>query len=710
MRVVPILSCAGLALPLLAGELFAQQTLADRAPADTLLYLSADTHRLVEGALGLDLVRLLDEAQVRDFVQPLAGQAHVEASSAGLRKLIDAVPWRDYVNGRVELALRGIEIRAGDASIAIAPSRPIDARALNQLGGLVDAVSSGRAASIEIAPDVVVAIDVGSKFASWQQEMIGSLSQQGVPVVVSDERIAGRAATRLAFAVDREAPTATVYLVPDQGRWWIGSASSLERALAGGGGPKLAQDAAFRRCVDQVASEPPALLAYFNVAHAGRIFERFLPPIVKEELDLLGVSAIESIGVASSFVAGGVRDSFGISWSEPPKGLLSLLDCVDGGFDYLRFAPAETGFYFGLRAAPEALIDKLVQVSEQIAPGSSRGLEMAFAAMEQETGLDVRETLLPALGDEIGVWLTPPGAGAMLPDGMVMCEVGDREQFARLVAHLRQLAGSEGPAITEARGLPAGCEGFTLALPDAPIQPAFALTDHAFCVAPNVLALKSSLKAMQAGRTTNAMANPRLQQVLTGLTGRPTADGLSLLAFLDLQQLVALGYQFVPMAAGAMQEQAGLDPALLPDAETVAGHFSGIGLAGRSDAHGLMVSLFTPTGILPLAAGSGLAVSVASRRQEVMAAQAVPSPAAPTEIERPVKSANARPLAQLFANLERATGATIDYPVALADFEVQYTARSGELEVVLAELADLVGFRYTIAQVDGEPLVTITQG
>jgi hypothetical protein len=353
--------------------------------------------------------------------------------------------------------------------------------------------------------------------------------------------------------------------------------------------------------------------------------------------------------------------------------------------------------------APETLVDRLEQVLEQIAPGASSGLSKAAAEFEGASGIDLRASLLPAFGDELGIWITSPGAGTLLPGGMVVVEVGDRDQFARLLDLARDRAAADGVTLNAARGLPEGASGYTLSIPGAPFQPAFALTADALCVAPSVVALKQSLRAMETATGPGAMANPRLSRVLTGLTGAPSPAGLSLLAFVDLEQLVRLGWQFAPAAAEAIQ-QAGLDPALLPDGEVIASCFSGIGIAGCSDAEGLTLSFFTPTGLLPMAAAGAALMPYAMQ----VGSMPMPTPttAAPPAAER----AKSRPLAVLFANLERATGATIDYPDSLADRPVSYVAHSGELEVVLAELARLVGFSYSIAEVDGESLVTVTQG
>jgi hypothetical protein len=710
----------------LSNDLVAQQqTLADRVADDTLLYLSLDTRRLVDGALDLDLVKLLDEEQVQTFVAPLAGKVPVGLSSQGLRQALDSVPWRDYVNGRVEIALRGVEVKLGETVVAIHPSHPIDARSVHALLGMAAQLESGESndlGAMEVSPDLVACVDVGPRFGQWYDDLLKGVAEHGHTLRVEKCTIGGHAASRLQIGSGGRAPSATLHVANDQGRWWLaGSAASLERALAGAqGGSSLAGSPAFRKCVDQVASKDPTLLAYFNVAHVGRLVERFVPPIMKEELDLLGLSAVESIGLASSYVEGGVRDSVALTWSQPPTGLLSLLDCTDGGFDYLSAAPVETGFYLGLRVAPEAFFDKALAVAEQLAPGAGGRLEQALAKLDEEfvreSGLSLRDSLLPALGDEIGVWLTPPGAGAVMPDGMVMIEVGDRQQFEKLFAKLREQLTAEGTTLNEARGLPAGMSGFTMTIPGAPVQPALAITDSALCIAPNVLALKSSLKAIEKGRETCARDNPRMQRVLTGLTGKPTADGLSFLAFVDLQKLVEIGYQFAPMASGPMQEatDGAIDMAALPESEVVARHFSGIGIAGRSDGHGLMFSMFTPTGLLPMA-GAG-AATMLMRHERVVISEPAVARAAPAELGKPAATEPApaggktRSLATLFANLEKATGATIDYPDSIADVPVNYSPRSGDLDTILADLAKLVGFDYDVRVVDGEKVVSITKG
>ncbi len=690
-------------------ELVGGDSLADRVGGDALLYVSLDTTRMVDGMTSLGLTTLLDEPQVRQFLEPMAGELHAEISTAGLRQLLDSVPWRQFVDGRVELAVRGIEVEFGGSRLELSASHPLDARTVNQLSGLIEHASSGQMANVSIGLDAVASVEVGQRFKGWFEEMVGQLRQSGLDARAEECRIAGHDAHRLALRFDSDAPATAIYFAAEGKRWWFsGSASSLERCLAAPQVESLARSGAFKKWQAQVTGGAPALQAYVNVANVARLFERLVPPIVKEEMDLLGISAVESIGLASSFVDGGVRDSLAISWSQPPTGILSLLDCVDGGFDFLKSAPAETGFYLGLRLAPEAMLDKLVTVADQIAPGSSRGIEMALGEMDRETGMDVRAELVAAFGDEVGLYLTPPGAGSMLPDGMLMLEVGDRQQFEKLLDRARQMMVQQGLVVNDARGLPEGCHGFTVVPEGSPVQPVVALTNDVLCIAPNVLALKSALRARESGRSGSALDNARLQTVLHALTGKPTAEGLSMLAFVDLERLISIGYQFVPMVAGGIQEGSGgrLDPAALPEAEVVSRHFTGIGIAGRSDRNGMSISFFTPTGVLPTMAAAAAWTMTTARAMEY---QSMPEPVS-METEAPAPATSGRTLGALFANLEKATGATIDFPESLASVEVDYRARSGDLEVILSQLSAIVGFNYEVREVDGSPLVVITTG
>jgi hypothetical protein len=510
-----------------------------------------------------------------------------------------------------------------------------------------------------------------------------------------------------------------VHVVREGDRWWFGGvAGTLERTLQGREQHSLARSRNFQAFRRQVSDGDPVVLAYVDVGAIGRGFERMIPPIVKEELDLLGISSIEAFGGATTFVAGGVRDTWALTYSEPPRGLLSLLDCTDGEMDFLACSPANTGAYVGLRISPEAFVDKLLAVSAELFPGSEEALAAGLARASAELGMDVRQELLAALGDEIGVYLTAIGSGSVIPDGLLMFEIGDREQFDKLLARaLQESEANAGIRANPVKSMPEGTRGWTLEIPEAGgIVPAIAVTDDALFVSANVLTLKKSIREIQGGLESTARDNENLQRVLAGLSSTPTTEGLSFLAFVDLKKLVEFGYGFLPMVAGNLTEATDgkLDPAAIPETDVVARHFSGVGVAGRSDAHGLSVSFFTPAGVeLPaIALGSAFVLTTVTKAaaiREDRERRESGEPAATPEVvhAEPARAARSRTLADLFSAIERATGATIDYPVAMSSVEVSYTARSGDLETVLGELAAIAGFTFEIRDVAGDRLVVV---
>jgi hypothetical protein len=728
-----LLSSSLLALSPLAS---AQESLADRFPSDAVAYFSVDTRRLVDGAVGLDLAKLLDEPQVQQFLAPLADQLPAPISTQGLRQLIDMVPWRQYVDGRVEMALRGVHVDVDGESFDLSPSQPLGARELNRMLGLAakfGAESSGPHAEgaaqhvIRASFDLVASVDAGDQFGDFFDTALkhagahlGGAAPQAEPC-----RVGGRDATRytLAFGPQHHAQQ-VAYVLRDGKRWWFaGSPTTLEHCLDARGQDVLSHSRGFANFRRQVSGGDPAVLAYFDVAKLGHVVEKTIAPIVKEELDLLGVSSMEAIGFASSFVEGGVRDSLAFTFSEKPHGFLGLLDAGKGGFDLIRRAPSSTGMYLGARLDAATLLDRFVAVCRDVFPGTETALERGLTEANAHLGMDVRHDLLAAFGDEVGLYLTRPTQGSMIPDGMAMLKVRDRAAFEKLLTRALDAAGQHGQVqAKETTAFGEGCRGWTLTIANAPVQPAIALTNDLFCVSSNVLALKRSLHDLQSATPpASVVDNATLKRVLTGLTGSPTTDGLSLLAFVDLTAAVEAGYPFVPNLGGELVKATGgkLDMSTLPETETVTRHFSGIGVGGRCDEHGMLLSFFTPAGIGPgaLLGLHGLQQHLA-QRGAMVATESTPRAATHRErpaaaAKKPVESAKpgeTRSLAEVFAALEKATGASIEYPDDLGGVEVAFTSRSGDLQTNLAELAKVGGFQFSIRDVDGEKHVVVTKG
>ncbi len=815
------------------GASMAAPRLADRVPADAIFYASIDGKRLMDGTCSLDLVSLLEEPEVQEFLAPLTQEAPFLATG-GLRQLLAQLPTHQFVDGSLEIALRGLRVQLDGDSYDISASNPISARLLNRFGGMAGAMAalenggSGIPPNVKFAVDFVIGVDAGSGLEHVFQQMIQEAGMEH-----GSHRIAGRQADRFTLRVP-DVPTiqTNLYRVQDGDRWWIGGhPDTLAQCIGRGSAQSLADSKAFKNFMGSVASEDPSILVYVNAANACRIFEKFIPPIVMEEMELAGLTSVESLGFASSFVNGGVRDSIAVSYGDKPKGLLSLLDCSDQRFDFIRHAPAETGLYVGANVDAEGMLHELLTAVGDLFPGSEAGIEQGLIELEKETGVDFRHEVLPAFGSELGIYLTAPGGSmGLLPEGMVMIEVGDRTKFEKLLEMGMAVARNEGIQFTQIKSMPGNFHGYNMMIPGAPVQPALAVGDDYLALAMNALSLRTSLRAMEEGKRQNSVvSNESFRKVMEGLDCNKDSSGLSFLAFADLRSAVRTGYQFLPMAAAAISAETDgmLDLGLMPGADVVAKHFSGIGIAGRSDHAGMSFSIFSPTGLPSMAlagfaaearqvrghrgggqqrreivradrasgqgqgsgqgqkeagflgivpgegsggveiastvegapaAGAGiragdvivgvdgdavadldgflavlqqkhagdvldvevnrdgkskqLSVTLGSRSRFVDGAAVVAEPQQVARAEPKRKPASKsrgkeKSLGQLFQNIENALDVTIMYPASMEEHRVRYSPKSADLETMLAELSELVGFDYQIRAAGGASLVEI---
>src|SRR5262249_8308433 len=155
----------------------------------------------------------------------------------------------------------------------------------------------------------------------------------------------------------------------------------------------------------------------------------------------------------------------------------------------------------------------LGKVTEELFPGSAAAFEKGLALASQALEMDVRKELLAAFGNEVGLYVIPPGGGSMIPDGMVLLRIGDRGQFEKLLERgFAEAKKDGGVSFTDLTSLPDGAKGWSVAIPESPIQPAMAIVGDTLCIAPNAIALKASLKNLKAGLPKTVADNESLQR------------------------------------------------------------------------------------------------------------------------------------------------------------------------------------------------------
>lgn len=590
---------------------------------DTFLFVRADAGGLVSGVKDLDIARLLRDEEMRDFLAPLYEAVPFLSPDDPIGSLWSAAPVLDFVRGEVAFGVSGIgfEIQLPDGTRQverISPSNPLRARLFHQLASYHENVwidgqpvtKRGALPFSRFSVDFLLSLEPGAALRGMIHDYLKnppSYAEIGQIIV------GGREVTAINCKIPDGEGIYTTVLADFSGDRWLlgGDQDSFTRALAGGPQRPLSTSASYRAFSERLASGKNVVLAYADLATALKAVSTCLPPIVMEELEILGLDAFRGLGLGVSLVEGGVRESVLLGFDGDAPGLFAALDCFGGGFPSLGAAPSTTGAFFGLRFDVNKLKDSVLGIVTAVAP-RMRWLVEEELAKAQVEGWNIVNDILPALGGELSIFASPTNAGP-IPDVLVTMDVRDTERFNEIMEFIKGAVASEGIGINPLT-LKGGDAGFTVKIPDAPVQPAFAIRDGRLIGAISAFTLKNYLYKHVDNPEAETLANASevMPKIINGLTGgRP--ESLAVLAYLDLHSTLPVIYETVAPLMQTGFDEAGipLDAAMLPLSDTLQPYFTGIALGLTRDAGGVGLHLYTPTGILPAGITAGIAAMIA---------------------------------------------------------------------------------------------------
>ncbi len=607
--------------PFAALAAAAETSLADALPSETFVYASFDAKALDRGIRDLDLAALLRESEVSTFLNPLFESVPGVDPKDPVASLLAQSPVSEWLEGEVAFGIAGVEISFGgpDAKpMRVSPEHPVSAWLFHQITSVKDlSDGKGNGREVWVSLDGALAITPGPALREHVKQFLASPPQH---LAISHESVGGRDATVLTVTgpngihgrawADLSGP-----------RWCIsGSKRTLEAAMHGSRQDSLASSASYRNFKGRVAPGPTAAFVMLDLKRAAGIVESCVPPIALEEMRILGLDGVRGLGLGISFVEGGVRESALIALDGEPRGLLAPLNSLGGGFPSLDAAPDRTAFFVGLRFDPERLVSEVREAAKQLAPNAS-GMVDEHLGHAKIGSLDLMADVVPAFGSEVSLALAAPKTG-IIPDAVFVLELRDVERFNKLLDQVKAQTGSEG---VEIRPLPLanGREGFSVMVPGAPVQPAFAIVGKRLIGAVSGPGLKSYLaKSTSDADTLKSDAGlASLRRAFAGTNPESAAFWM----YLDLKKSLPVVYEaLTPMVPALIQESgAPLDAAQLPLAETVAAHLRSIALAVHCDGGGISIDCFSPTGMI----GLGMAAAMAEQHeQQARTAQASAKP------------------------------------------------------------------------------------
>ncbi len=585
-----------------------------KLPEDTLAYVSIDTGALSKNLRSLSIAKLLGEPEVREFLAPLVRQLPVPVGvdavdgesappiDALLQGLLDSV-LADFLPGRLEAGVSGLLVELVDDSgkverLRLSGREPVRSYLIHRLLLTQSRVNGKPLADPTISLDFAIDLDSGPSLHQLATTMLMSLPGN---MTRGSTEIEGRQIHEIQATLRfRQGLLPTrffVYATPE--RWILaGDRERMASMLRGNDIERpLAADADFQRSRARTLEGASVVEAYVSLKRLFAMARPLAPPLLFDELALLGIDGIEGLSYGMSMVDGGIRDTFRIAIREP-RGMLAQLAAFGGGIEALDTATpgmlAFAGAHFDVRAAHEATMKF---ITESVLPGSRTGIERRLLApIDAVSVLGPLDDIIGSLGDEIDFEI-----GAMMgpiPNAVLTMTLGDEQGFAKLLERFKELAREgQGQLSFGEMALTGGRKATTLSLPGMPFQPALTIEGG------KLHAALLGFPALQAHLTklASSSGNPTTDPGLARLGKIFPLDDLGLLLYVDLKRTLPIG---LTLGLNSMIFPAGggptLDPAKMPSPTTMAQHFSAMALGASRSDEDVCLDLFTPTGAISI--------------------------------------------------------------------------------------------------------------
>ena len=211
---------------------------------------------------------------------------------------------------------------------------------------------------------------------------------------------------------------------------------------------------ALKRGDDAPVFEPVGL-AFFDMAA--------LPPLPREAV-ALGLDRIKRVDYRWGFHGRAIQSIIGVVAPAPRTGIPALFDQPTFDLQHLPTLPGGLAGFSVLSLDSTRLYDQIVAVASAIDPRASRPLAELEDALQQSTGLNLRDELLAPLGSRVVVYTVPTQINAptnmlagfahalvFAPRSTVVIDVKDRDATARSLEALAKFSPSAVPVMPDPR-------------------------------------------------------------------------------------------------------------------------------------------------------------------------------------------------------------------------------------------------------------------
>jgi hypothetical protein len=560
MRVLGLLIVLGVAVSLAPSPVVGQEEaspasgarLADRLPADTLVYLRIPSLAAAwSGFQTLPLFQAWQDEEVQEFITASAeGFDEFLAESGADAKLLEhIISLPKTMPGEIALAILAPEEDTGWVLSLSSPGKP----------------------------------DAAKKFAAEAVYPLLASAAYGSPTVA---QVAGRKVTSFyspAFTIDL-AVDGDVVLIAGGGAMAGCLTPISDRSM------RLSGNIAFRQARAEVGGDGLSFFAYLASGIA-------LDKVIEEEgkktalaLRITGLRGLRTVAAGLTMAGGRARETIWLDFPEGPKGLFGVFPGVAVDLEAARLSPLNTFALFAAAISPTDLYRVALELGAIDKHSPLGELGRLDKSLAKDIGLEALSDLAGFLGTEIVFFAALPAGGGPIPEVVAAVEVLKPDELQTSIEALVKTAtGAPSKSLDyhgrQIRYVPVPKNSFL------PITPCWCVTDGYLLASHHPTILKGLIRRLE-GKSKTLLDDEAFVAATKGLAKDAVAAG-----YLNTERTFRWLYGLALPFITGFGNDLPFDPAALPSADAIARHLSfglsavtrgkdGIHIATDSDGYG----------------------------------------------------------------------------------------------------------------------------
>jgi len=414
-----------LLIGLAASTALSAPPLADRLPADTMLYMGwAGRTAAFDRSMFGQLVQHPDAKKILASIQKaIQGQVTRGTESVAVQQAFEAasIVWRHPIALAV-LERPAMAKPSSPARRSWSTSRPF-----------------GEGSPI---PAAVLLVDLGRDRDAFDRSFSILLELIGEDLPIREVSAGGL--TYKTVQPGRDAPVFSFGYLGET--FFVTMGAEVPAALAAlraGSDRSLAGAKRFAAAYEEVAGDDVQFAMYLDVSAATGILRKFVAGVsdredaakVTQVMAALGVEKVSAIVSTTRIVDEGMYSKTRLLSPAPHRGVLLPLAGRAIGPSDLDFVPADADVVVAANINPSDVLAEIRRIANAIEPRAGKELDRGIAEINRELGISLEDDLLAHVGDQWTL-VSAPSLGGFLTGTALVVDIKDEARFNATLARL----------------------------------------------------------------------------------------------------------------------------------------------------------------------------------------------------------------------------------------------------------------------------------